>query len=468
VAFTSLVFIGFLALVLLVYWSLPSRRAQNGFLLAASLFFYAYGEPRFVLLILLCAGTGYACAIAMERRRDRARPILALGAGIALGILFTFKYFDFFVGAIASLCDGIGLSFHPATLGLLLPIGISFFTFQTVGYLVDVYRGDCRAERSPLDFFLFVTFFPQLVAGPIERATHLLAQIKRERRPSGEDFTWGSYTALQGFVKKMVVADNIAPVVDRLFEQESLSGPLVAVALVGFAFQIYCDFSGYTDIARGVARCMGFRILINFDRPYLARSPSEFWRRWHITLSTWFRDYVYIPLGGSRQGAGRQRLNLLATLVLSGLWHGASLNFLLWGAFHGGLLVLHKAWASSPLLAGLRSERLYPALARIATFALVVYGWLFFRVEEVGMIASYSRALLLDPSHADLALLAALRIAPYVAIACALDWLERTLTDFPNAELRWSWVTQPALGGMLVALLVLAVEGGGDFIYFKF
>ena len=467
-AFTSLLFIGFLALVLLVYWSLPARRAQNAFLLAASLFFYAYGEPVFVLLILLCAGTGYGCGIAMERRPDKARSILALGAGIALGILFTFKYFDFFVTGIAAFCSQIGLPFHPRTLGLLLPIGISFFTFQTVGYLVDVYRGNCRAERSPVDFFLFVTFFPQLVAGPIERSTHLLAQIKRERRPSSEDFTWGSYTALQGFVKKMVVADNIAPVVDRLFEQESLSGPLVAVALIGFAFQIYCDFSGYTDIARGVARCMGFRILINFDRPYLARSPSEFWRRWHITLSTWFRDYVYIPLGGSRRGDWRGRANLLATLLLSGLWHGASLNFVLWGAFHGGLLVLHKAWAASPLFSSLRAERLYPALARIVTFALVVYGWLFFRVENVGAIWSFSRALLLDFGHADLALLLALRMAPYIAIACALDWLERALTDFRSAELRWPRATQPAVTGMLLALLVLAVEGGGDFIYFKF
>jgi alginate O-acetyltransferase complex protein AlgI len=467
-AFTSLTFIGFLALVLLVYWSLPTRRFQNAFLLGASLAFYAYGEPVFVLLILLCAATGYTCAIAMERRPDRARAILGLGAGIALSILFAFKYFDFFVGSIAELCAGIGLPFHAATLGLLLPIGISFFTFQTVGYLVDVYRGDCQAERSPVDFFLFVTFFPQLVAGPIERATHLLAQIKQERRPSSSDFSWGIYTALQGFVKKMVVADNIAPVVDRLFEQESLSGPLVAVALVGFAFQIYCDFSGYTDIARGVARCMGFRILINFDRPYLARSPSEFWRRWHITLSTWFRDYVYIPLGGNRCSETRLRVNLFATLVLSGLWHGASLNFLLWGAFHGGLLVLHKAWTASSLCAGLRGERIYPALARGATFALVVYGWLFFRVEDVGLIGSFSRALLFDFRHVDLALLLALRMAPYIAIACALDWLERTLTDFRHAELRWPWAAQPAVSGMLVALLVLAVEGGSDFIYFKF
>ncbi|HIF94860.1 MAG TPA: MBOAT family protein [Myxococcales bacterium] len=466
--FTSFVFIAFLLAILAVYWLLPGPKTQNFLLLFGSLAFYAWGEPRLVVLILVCALTGFLCGLMIERRSDLAGWFVALGSTVAFGILFTFKYFDFFVESMAALSAKIGLSFDPMTLGLLLPIGISFFTFQTVGYLVDVARGQCRAERNPVDFFLFVTFFPQLVAGPIERANHLLPQIKRSRRLEPGDLQWGVYSMLQGYAKKMVVADNLAPIVNRLFEQDNLTGPLVAVGLVGFAFQIYCDFSGYTDIARGTARCMGFRILQNFDQPYFSRSPTEFWHRWHMTLSTWFRDYVFIPLGGSRRDPWRSRFNLFATFLLSGLWHGAAFNFLLWGAYHGALLVLHKAWAELRALDRVRAHRAYRGLARCSTFMLVVYGWLFFRVAEPVLIGSYTRALISDFGSLDLAFLVAFRMAPYIGIALILDLLEPRLTDVKQAEISRPWSSQLVTPLLFLVFVLLAAEAGQRFIYFAF
>ena len=469
--FTSLIFLGFLAIVLCVYWALPGRRSQNVALLAASLFFYAWGEPRFVALILICAATSFGCGIAIERYRERAREILVLGSSVALGILFSFKYFDFFVSSAVGMAAAMELSLEPVTLQLLLPIGISFFTFQSVGYMVDVYRREIPAERDPIDFFLFVTFFPQLVAGPIERAGQLLAQIKQPRRARAEDFRWGTQTALQGIVKKVVVADNLAPIVNELLGQESISGPLVAVGCLAFAFQIYCDFSGYTDIARGVARCMGFRLSLNFRRPYLSQSPTEFWHRWHITLSTWFRDYVFIPLGGSRKGPKRVAANLFATFLLSGLWHGASLNFLLWGAFHGAALVVHKRWAGWESVEPLRNERIYPYLAWCANFAFVLYGWLLFRVSDTGTIWNHTVALFSNFEHVSLALLIATQILPYVGLTVLIDWMQSRLEHEPKFQFgRLAWLPQPATVALLLALTVLGADAGvgGEFIYFKF
>lgn len=467
--FTSFTFCAFLAIVVTVYWALPGRRSQNFALLAASVFFYAWGEPRLVALILICAATGFGCAIAIETHREKSRAIVALGSTVALGILFTFKYFDFFIESMTHLGESIGLPLQPHTLGLLLPIGISFFTFQTVGYMVDVQRGVVRAERNPVDFFLFVTFFPQLVAGPIERARDLLSQIKEPRRARAEDFQWGIATALQGFVKKIVIADNLAPIVNELFAGEQLSGPLVAVASLAFAFQIYCDFSGYTDIARGVARCLGFRLAVNFRRPYLATSPTEFWRRWHITLSTWFRDYVFVPLGGSRKAPARNAFNLFVTFLLSGLWHGASLNFVLWGGFHGLVLVLHKRWAVWGALTRLRAARVYPAIAWGANFTIVLYGWMLFRAPNSGAIVRNTTALFSDFGHAELSLVILARILPFIGLTALLDWLESQRERAGDFQLgRFSWLPRPVTVSLLLALVIFGSDGGSEFIYFKF
>ena len=312
---------------------------------------------------------------------------------ISLGVLFTFKYFNFFVDTVASRLGFLGFEPDDITLRLALPIGISFFTFQALGYVVDVHRGTVRAERNPVDFFLFVTFFPQLVAGPIERAAHLLPEFKNRRRLSDDDVLSGCYLIVQGLAKKIVVADNIKPIVDTIFGLENASGPLVLAGLIGFTFQIYCDFSGYSDIARGTARLLGFRLLLNFERPYWSGSPAEFWRRWHISLSNWFRDYVYIALGGNRRGPTRTYVNLFATMVLSGLWHGASVNFVLWGAFHGVLLILHRLWDDRLPSNGVRATTSYHLLSIAATFALTVYGWMLFRITEWATIVAYTECL---------------------------------------------------------------------------
>lgn len=459
-------FAAFLAAVLCVYWLLPGRRIQNAALVGASLVFYCWGDARFVGLVLLCAATGFVCGIAMEGHRRHARRILLAGAAIAFGILFTFKYFDFFIESVTSLSRAVGFEWAPATLGLLLPIGISFFTFQTVGYMIDVYRREIEAERDPIDFLLFVMFFPQLVAGPIERAGNLLRQIKAPRKIDGEDIREGVEIGLRGLVKKLVVADNLAPIVDPLFAQPQLSGPLVFVACLGFAFQIYCDFSGYTDMARGVARLLGFRLSLNFRNPYLATSPTDFWRRWHMTLSTWFRDYVFIPLGGSRRTPGRTALNLFTTFVLSGLWHGASWNFLLWGGFHGLALVAHKHWSASRLAVRLRAERSYPAIAWLGNFALVLYGWMLFRVSGFDAIAAYTHALAFDGRHAELALLLFARLLPFIALTAFVDWTEWAKPR-PRVGV-FAWLPRPVPVALILTAFVFGAEHGGAFIYFKF
>jgi len=341
--FVSIDFLVFLAVVLVVYWSLNRVSHQNYFLMAASLFFYGYADWKFLSLIISSALAGYVSALAIEKSRKKKRFYLTLGIVFPFFLLFVFKYFNFFIDAVSSVTAMFGLSiFGKSTLSLVLPLGISFFTFQTVGYVIDVYRGHHKAEKNFPQFMLFISFFPQLVAGPIERSTHLLKQIKKNRTVDHQDLIYGAYLILQGFVKKLVVADNLAPIVNSLFAYRDLSGPLVAAGMIGFAFQIYGDFSGYTDIARGVARLMGFRLLVNFDRPYVSASPTEFWRRWHITLSSWFKDYLYIPLGGNRHSFFRTCINIMFVWMLCGLWHGASYNFILWGLFHGIALVSHK------------------------------------------------------------------------------------------------------------------------------
>ena len=465
--FNSFVFLGFLIVVLIVYWSLQQRRAQNGLLLGGSLFFYAWGEPILVSLILACAATGYVVARGVEARPDRAKWFLVAGSSVALGILFVFKYFNFFIEAVGGLFDQIGLPFQETTLRLVLPIGISFFTFQTVGYMIDVYRGTTEAEHDIVDYLLFITFFPQLVAGPIERATNLLAQIKRSRSIDGGDVLYGVFMILQGFVKKIVIADNLAPMVDTLFGFDDLTAPLILVGLLAFAFQIYGDFSGYTDIARGVSRLLGFHILLNFNHPYISRNATEFWRRWHITLSRWFRDYVYIPLGGNRGSPTRTYVNVFLTMVLSGLWHGASMNFVLWGAYWGVAVLIHKAWSDwrsgGKVLPGGR------AVAWAGTFAVVLYGWLLFRVEEFNDLVGYTSTLFSDWTFVSVALVLLGQVGVYVALAVALDKLESIFVHVQESEIRSASGALSVYFAVLFGLMVLlGSETGGAFIYFRF
>ncbi len=465
--FNSFVFLGFLAAVLTIYWVLREPRYQNPFLLVASLFFYGYGGPRFVLLLLLCAATAYVVGLVIASRPQYGRFALVAGSTVSLGILFVFKYFDFFIETVATRIAFLDVS--DVTLRLALPIGISFFTFQAVGYMADVHRGKVAAERNPVDLFLFIAFFPQLVAGPIERADHLLQEFKVRRTLNDSDLGYGVYLIVQGYVKKVVIADNLKPIVDTIFAYEDLSAPLIIAGLLGFTFQIYGDFSGYTDIARGVAKLMGFDLLLNFRRPYWSASPTEFWRRWHITLSNWFRDYVYIALGGNRKGPVRVQFNIFLTMVLSGLWHGASANFVVWGAYHGALLIGHKAWLK---LRGrepstLNGWRRLPAVAFM--FILAVYGWMLFRITEWSTITGYTQALFTDWAFGPLGVLALSAMAPYIILSVFVDVAEAwSLSERPLPRMRESWVLAPYLAVLLAMVVVLGSDSGGEFIYFKF
>lgn len=460
--FNSFAFALFGAIVVLSTWALPGRRAKNVLLLAASIAFYAYGDWKLLSLILLCAADGYLVGRMLPSRQDRARPLLFIGIVIPLVILGTFKYFNFFVDEVGRITEAVGLGAPDLALSLVLPVGISFYTFQTIGYVIDVHRGSLEPERDVLDFFLFVTFFPQLVAGPIERGTNLLPQIKTARRIGGADLLHGSYLIAQGYAKKVLVADNVKPIVDSIFALEDPSGTLIAIATVGFAVQIYGDFSGYTDIARGVARILGFELLLNFRRPYWSRNPAEFWNRWHITLSNWFRDYVYIPLGGNRVSPNRTLVNLMTTMTLSGLWHGASLNFVLWGFFHGGVLIVHRLWAS---------HRPGPAPALIGwagTMAMVVIGWLMFRVTSGGDLIHHLGALITDLRFAGLAIVTLGTLAPYLLAMAAVDFAESRIVSADGNRTSQSWLVAPVLTALITLTLLFGSESGGEFIYFQF
>ena len=384
--FSSPQYAVFLVAVFFVFWSLARLRAlRTLFLLAASYYFYASWNPYYLGLIFLSSNVDFfvGLELGMEQRERRRRWLLALSAATNLGILCAFKYFNFFSDSVVSLAGWLGLSLPEAHLRVLLPVGISFYTFQSMSYTIDVYRRRLAPEQSYGRYLLFVSFFPQLVAGPIVRASHLLPQLARRPRLTNEQGSLGLLLVLVGLVKKVAIADYLAVnLVDRVFDFPERFGSLEVLAGVyGYAFQIYCDFSGYSDIAIGSALLLGLTIPKNFETPYRAASLQDFWRRWHISLSTWLRDYLYIPLGGSRHGVRRTYLALSATMLLGGLWHGAAWTFVLWGAMHGlGLAVtraVQRARSDRPV------SRLGRAVAVVATFHFVCLCWVVFRSQSI-------------------------------------------------------------------------------------
>lgn len=383
--FNSWKFVLFFLVVYTAYLLLRrNHRSQNLLLLVVSYYFYAAWDWRFAGLMLFttvvdwCCGLGLAATTTQGRRRLWV--LLSLCSNLT--ILGFFKYYNFFLGSLDALLAGTGMTVQNLHLNVILPVGISFYTFQAISYTVDVYRKEMPAERSLINFALFVSFFPQLVAGPIERAKVLLEQINRPRSLDEARFQSGCWLILWGLWKKIVLADNLAALVNPLFAQSAtLTASEAYLAVLAFAFQIFCDFSAYSDIARGTARLMGFELMLNFNSPYLAVSPSDFWRRWHISLSTWLRDYVYIPLGGNRLGSLLTYRNLLLTMILGGLWHGAAWNYVWWGMYHGVLLCLWRLAGDRP---GLEAAWSWPR--RVVTTALffqfTLFGWLLFRCNR--------------------------------------------------------------------------------------
>ncbi|MGB0766092.1 MAG: MBOAT family O-acyltransferase [Phycisphaeraceae bacterium] len=365
-----------------------SYRAQNAMLLAASYVFYGWWDWRFCGLLAASTVIDYCVGRAMhatdaERRR---KWLLYLSLAANLGMLGFFKYFDFFAESVRSGLESLGMQANPVLLEVVLPVGISFYTFQTLSYTIDIYRRKLEPTRDFMAFALFVSFFPQLVAGPIERASHLLPQMLRPRRVHLTEAHAGLYLILWGLFKKIVIADNMAPLCNDVYNHYwEYRGLSLIVATAAFAFQIYCDFSAYSNIARGCGKLLGFDLMVNFRLPYFAVSPSDFWRRWHISLSTWLRDYLYIPLGGNRGGRWNTQRNLMVTMLLGGLWHGASWNFVLWGLFHGLILAVYRVADKRPIDAPVRTAGDYVNyLVRVGIMlVLTLIGWVLFRATGV-------------------------------------------------------------------------------------
>ncbi|HEX8145214.1 MAG TPA: MBOAT family O-acyltransferase [Pyrinomonadaceae bacterium] len=486
--FNSYIFWAFFAVVFALY-RLLSHRWQNYMLLAASYVFYGYWDWRFLFVMLFSTVVDYYAAISIGRSSSQRvrKTVLLTSITLQLGLLGVFKYYGFFSQELSGLLTTLGLPVSLPVLNFLLPVGISFYTFQTMSYTIDVYRGDFKYEKSFIDFALFVSFFPHLVAGPLVRARKLLPQLTKPRVRRPDDFREGLYYVAIGLFKKVVVGDNMALIANSIFHTSpsQLTGLECLLGIYAFAFQIYGDFSGYSSIAQGVARWLNIDLTTNFNLPYLAVSPPDFWARWHISLSTWFRDYVYVPLarrGGSKQ-ATRWRLysTLVIVMLLSGLWHGAAWTFVLWGLYHGLLLCgyrliswprfwffkKYKEGAPTPVAAPRTSWVGY--LARVVLmFHLVCLGWLLFRAESMAQVWAMLGRMATDFRLTPLAASALAMIIFYAGPLVLYEfWLERKQDLLRLTETRW-WVRAAAYSYCALMLWFFAPPVSNVFIYFQF
>ena len=480
--FNSLVFGAFLPIVFAGYWliyyprdgqSVSPRRLwfQNFFIVVASYVFYGWWDWRFLLLITLTAVWSWASGLLLVRLSDDRRRRLVVFAALAvnLGILGVFKYYNFFAENAAALLGLFGFRANLWSLKIILPVGISFYTFQALSYVIDVYRKDIEPTKDVVAFLAFVSFFPQLVAGPIERATNLLPQFLKPRRFSFDAATHGVCLMAYGLFKKMVVADTLSQYCDKVFGDPMFySSVTCLIGAFFFSLQIYCDFSGYSDVARGVARLFGFELMQNFNRPYLARTFSEFWRRWHISLSSWFRDYVYIPLGGSRVPFPKLIRNLWIVFLLSGLWHGASWAFVAWGALHA--LYLSLGAVRTRLFGKERSTGWLASVASILVVNLgAVLAWVFFRAGTIGEAVVYLKATFRCHFSTSLMALCA-GLGPMQFGFCLVAVLLLLLSYIVPPDCRLKTTAGRFVFAMLcvAAIVFLGMPSGGEFIYFRF
>ncbi len=460
----------FFVIVFAVGWALQDRIVwRNAFLTVASYVFYGWWNWRFAFLLFACTAANYYFALAMDRTENERRRKLLVIASLVwnLGILGYFKYCNFFLESLDSLLRAIGWPVSLPILEIVLPVGVSFFTFQAMSYVIDVYRRKMPASRSLLEILLFVSFFPQLVAGPIVRASHFLPQLRRKADPASIDVSRAFILILGGLFKKCVIANYIGTqLVDSVFQDPgSLSGLEALVGIYGWAVQIFCDFSAYSDIAIGVAALMGFDFPDNFNQPYRAASLRDYWRRWHISLSTWLRDYVYFPLGGSKKGNTRTYINLFITFVLGGLWHGAAWTFVAWGFIHASGLCIERAIRRKV------GERQYPwwaqALGVLATFHFVCAARIFFRSSSFETAIEFFRALGRCGTESHL-------ITPFVLtlilIGLAMHFTPRAWGEFARARLAAMPVPAQgmAFGLGLVLLSAMSPPGVAPFVYFRF
>ncbi|HEX3314330.1 MAG TPA: MBOAT family O-acyltransferase [Gemmataceae bacterium] len=472
--FCSQTYLFFFAIVFILYWSLPWSRARIGLLLLASFTFYASWNRWLACLVFVCTSADYFVGRGLDACRSQRlrRLLLCTSLAMNLGLLCWFKYVNFFLGSLEESLRLVGVSASFPLLSVLLPVGISFYTFEAISYIVDIYRRRMPAERRLDHFLLFITFFPHLVAGPIVRARDFLPQVRRPKRFQWTRAQIGVQLFLLGMFKKLVIADRLALVVDPVFAQPgSFSGLAVWIAVVAYAVQIYCDFSGYTDMALGSAHLLGYKLALNFNLPYTATNVAEFWHRWHISLSTWLRDYLFIPLGGSRGTAWHTARNLLITMTLGGLWHGAKWTFVLWGLVHGLLLIGHRVFREAcvrwPAVDGALRSSVGTGLRVGATFLTVTLCWVLFRATSLAAaLAIYGRLFHLGAgSPLPMALVAVLPLpiglllAGYAARRIDLSRLFRRL---PAPALGWAY------GLWLTSTLLLVPGSEKLFVYFQF
>ena len=493
--FNSFEFLLFLPIVFLLYWFVFQKnlKLQNVFILLASYVFYGWWDWRFLALIVASSAVDYWCGIQLvvnskQSAVDPANRILStansknlfknrkfylwISLAFNLGLLGFFKYFNFFIESATDIINLLGFQAHSSTLSLILPVGISFYTFQTMSYTLDVYRGKMEATKDPIAFFSYVAFFPQLVAGPIERASHLLPQFLKKREFEYQQGSDGMKLILWGLFKKMVIADNCALVVNPIFENyQTASGIELAMGAILFAFQIYGDFSGYSDIAIGVAKLFGFELMTNFRTPYFSRNIAEFWRRWHISLSTWFRDYVYIPLGGSRVSRAKAIRNIFIVFLVSGFWHGANWTFLVWGGIHASLFV--PVFLIGKNRVNLEEgKHLFPGIKEFLkiclTFSLVSVSWIFFRSDSISIAWEYLTGLIHNPFLSQNFSWFGYDLRIALILFVALEWIGKHqmnwLFTIERTSIRYS-------AYLLVSVLLVywGVFGEAkEFIYFQF
>jgi len=475
--FNSVIFALFLPTVFVTYWFIFKKflRLQNLFLLFASYVFYGWWDWRFLILILFSSAVDFLVGARLDKTESSIvrRLLLGISLCVNLGVLGFFKYFNFFIDSFAAILSSVGLQADLPTLRIILPVGISFYTFQTLSYTIDIYRKQIKSTDNPIEFFAFVSFFPQLVAGPIERASALLPQFQNARVFELERAKDGLRQMLWGFFTKIVVADNMAPHVSAIFDNyTTMSSSSLLLGAFLFTIQIYCDFAGYSNIAIGTAKLFGFSLMQNFNYPYFSRNIAEFWRRWHISLSTWFRDYVYIPLGGSRVGRAKRIWNIIVTFTISGFWHGASWTFIIWGFLNGLYylpIMLRKR--QKQYVDIVAKDRILPSfselLAILTTFSFTLLAWVLFRSNSISDAFEYIFRLFSFPEASEG--YSGYTQALLIAIALlVIEWFQRRkkhpldIISYPTM-LRWSiYIT------VVLAIFVLGSFGEQAFIYFQF
>ena len=474
--FNSIEFLLFFPTIFILYWFVFNKnlKYQNSLILASSYVFYGWWDHRFLSLIFLSTIVDYVIGLNISNQSSKKKQKLLLWGSVLfnLSVLGFFKYYNFFVDSWVELFSSVGYEIKSVwTLNIILPVGISFYTFQTMSYTIDIYRKKLEPTKDFISFASFVSFFPQLVAGPIERASNLLPQILKKREFQHDQVIQGLKLILWGLFKKVVIADSLAPIVDDIFSNyQDFGGGTLWLGAIYFSFQIYCDFSGYSDIAIGTSKLLGFELMSNFKFPYFSRNIGEFWRRWHISLSTWFRDYLYIPLGGSQEGKWKSIRNIFIIFLVSGFWHGANWSFIFWGLFHSILFLptfmfnKNRNYTSSIIAANTLLPSLKEFINVVTTFLLVTIGWVFFRSESIGDSFSYLTSMI---SNINIVTHLSPKISFYILVLVLVDWTQR----FDERNL---FVTFPKLIFRIFVIICVFLilinfkKESQQFIYFDF